>query len=159
MLNGEGRRLIKIRITPVLKALGFIYDHKFNLYKKDLLYWARVYKTSDRVRSLEIWKDLYNGRGEFAGSTLIIKNFPLDVDDELIEVCWTLFAQLSVGFNAPHLLERFAYFIGKEEHEFQKLRLEYEQPNMLWRKEPSDGEHKYILLNSLHALGDLKRIC
>lgn len=106
--------MIKVRITPVLKALGFKFDKNYDIYRKDLIYGARLYLLDEGIRAIEIWKDIYNGNGEFKGCTLIIKNFVLDDNGDKIDFYWDIFIRLSFEFNAPILLDRFNYYIGRE---------------------------------------------
>jgi hypothetical protein len=107
--------MIKVRATPVLKALGFRYNKAFELYLRNMTHGARVYKTSDTIRALEIWHDLYDGRGDFAGRTLLYKNLPLDASDDMVDFYRQVFSHLAEEFEAPRLIEKILYYLGKEE--------------------------------------------
>ncbi|MCX7780014.1 MAG: hypothetical protein N2491_03735 [Negativicutes bacterium] len=109
--------MIKLRSTPMLKAMGFRYRADLDFYVNGLSYGARIFRKSDELRALDIWKDLYKGNGEFAGSTLIVKNFPLDSATDSIQFYWDMFTRFSLEFEAHQLLDRFLYYIGRDEEE------------------------------------------
>jgi len=103
---------LKLRITPILKTLGFRYNKETRLYDRDMIYGARVYKCSDTERMLEIWKDTYNGSGEFTGSTLILKDFSLDSSAKKYSFYKMAFTDLAKEFESPELITNMDYYVG-----------------------------------------------
>lgn len=102
----------KLRATPLLKAMGFRYNKATGLYMRLLTHGARVYKKSNTERFIEIWKDSYDGYGDFSGRKQIIRDFPLDAEVSRYDYYQEAFNYLSTLFSSPFLKVDFDYYLG-----------------------------------------------
>lgn len=113
---------IKIRVTPLLKALGFRHTEGSTYRVTDdagrLRFSARVSKTADRERVLEITKTVYDARGAFDHNEMVVKHLSLDppANEETTLVYREILADLQQEMaefaNHTRIAERRDFLLG-----------------------------------------------
>lgn len=104
--------MIKVRILPLLKRLGF-KQQKDNpmLYKREDGGEAKVYKIDDRTRAIDITFLTVEGQRQF-----LLHRFPLDVSSDLYgedqeSYYSSFFLDLAIRYGNMRILENIPYYL------------------------------------------------
>lgn len=110
------KKLINVRITPLLKALGFKSSGRSSyIYRKMdiILYECRIYKCGNKERYVEIIKTHYDECGYLDYRSLICKNLCLDVPIEQLGsiIIWISYIAKEIG-NFESVMRSMNYWLG-----------------------------------------------
>lgn len=124
-------RLIKVRITPLLKALGFRYleGSSFIYNQEDKVYYeGRIYKRNSGERYVEIVKNHYDEFGDLHYRSLICKDLCLDIPDNQLGsiIIWIIYISKEIG-NFEYVVRNINYWLGLENERYD-INLTEEKP-------------------------------
>lgn len=81
-------KTLQLRITPFLKSLGFKRiekrgsDYEIRDEKGNIQFTARVYKTADLQKHIDIFENIYDSYGEKERTEAIVYRLPVESTDE-----------------------------------------------------------------------------
>lgn len=105
--------MARIRITPLLKTLGFRKGGLFDGHyvTQDNKAEARIYKVDESTRAIDMWRNIYDEKGGFHHRETIYKRFLLDSDAE--DSFDDFLINMSVLFERYRIIENKEYYLGK----------------------------------------------
>jgi hypothetical protein len=78
--------MIKVRIAPLLKSLGFVHieGSYYHVYEGErMVYEARVYKRGGSERYVDMFKRIYDSSGDLHHKDIVIQNLCMDAEDSI----------------------------------------------------------------------------
>lgn len=113
-------KLIKVRITPLLKALGFKHlERGLYSYEREgkVLYEGRIYKRGELY--VDIIQTHYDESGYFQHRSCLCKNLCLNIPEEQIGsiIIWLAFLANEIG-NFDYVMKNINYWLGLETEKY-----------------------------------------
>jgi len=114
--------LIKVRITPLLKTLGFKHvEGSSYIFKQEdkILFESRIYKQGSEERYIEIIQNHYDEFGYFHHRSSLCKNLCLDIQEEHIGsiIIWIAVLAKKIG-NFEYVMKNMNYWLGLETEKY-----------------------------------------
>ncbi|EJR42761.1 hypothetical protein ACU8Z2_28180 (plasmid) [Bacillus paranthracis] len=115
--------MIKVRITPLLKGLGFQYvGGSSYIYKQGdkVFYEGRIYKRGGEDRYIKVIQTHYDEFGYLHHRSFLCKNLCLDISDEHIGsiIIWIAFLAREIG-NFDYVMKNMNYWLGLETEKYE----------------------------------------